>query len=200
MATDPVKNLEKRYDDLVNDIIGELEALIKDLRYEKVNIRRSLRVDIKKLHEEKMQVILDKRNELEEAHSKGGYGIEKIHIDEAKKNHEKFEDLLKEEMTLDSGEVITLQSEEKRIEKDIVLIYNLRIYIEKNTNNKGNRFKLDTAEMQRLIKRVYNNIASRKQEEERAEKHEEMKKTIESDAKEIIKRLDEMLEAKRLPP
>ena len=62
MATDPVKNLEKRYDDLVNDIIGELEALIKDLRYEKVNIRRSLRVDIKKLHEEKMQVILDKRN------------------------------------------------------------------------------------------------------------------------------------------
>ena len=83
---DPIKNLVKRYDELVSDIIGHLKNLLDDLKNEKESLNKERRIDIYDLYEGKKMELLDKKNEVVENH-KNKRGVKD---DQKKKNYKKL--------------------------------------------------------------------------------------------------------------
>lgn len=190
---DPIKNLLKRYDKLVSNIIGHLKNLLDDLKNEKESLNKERRIDIYDLYEGKKMELLAKKNEVVENHKNEG-GV----TDKQKKNiirsYEAFEKLIDQEMKLDKQDAVTYQSEQERIENEITVIDWLLDYIKKNTSNREKRFNLNTRAMQDKIVKVYGSIISGEKEEERTKEHKKLEKQIENTAKKLLRNINKLLE------
>ena len=188
----PIKNLEKRYDELVRDIIGHLKNLLADLNKEKESLNKERKMNIYDLYESKKMELLAKKNEVVENHkNKGGV------TDEQKNNiigsYEEFEKLIDQEMKLDKQDAVTYKSEQERVAEEIKAIGRILDYIKKNTGNSYKRFNLNTSGIQTEIRRVDKAIISRELEKKRTIKHTKLKNKINKEAETLLDSINKLL-------
>jgi len=188
----PIKNLEKRYDELVRDIIGHLKNLLADLNKEKESLNKERKMNIYDLYESKKMELLAKKNEVVENHkNKGGV------TDEQKNNiirsYEAFEKLIDQEMKLDKQDAVTYKSEQERVAEEIKAIGRILDYIKKNTGNSYKRFNLNTSGIQTEIRRVDKAIISRELEKKRTIKHTKLKNKINKEAETLLDSINKLL-------
>ena len=189
---DPIQNLVKRYDELVSDIIGHLETLATDLKNEKSLAKKGRRINIYELHMNKKMELLAKKSEVEKAHEQGS-GVTDDQKNKIISKYEAFENLIGQEMKLESGGAVTYESEQTRIAEEITAIDKLLNHIKENTSNKNKRFNLNTGKIQAEIARIDRAIISRELEQERTRKHNELKTKIHRSAGNLLKDINRAL-------
>ena len=188
----PIKNLEKRYDELVSDIIGHLKNLLDDLKNEKESLNKERRIDIYDLYEGKKMELLAMKNKVVNNPENGG-GVTDEQKNKIIRSYEAFEKLIDQEMKLDKQDAVTYKSEQERVAEEIKAIGRILDYIKKNTGNSYKRFNLNTSGVQTGIIRVGKAIISRELEKERTIKHTELKIKINNEAKTLLNSINNLL-------
>ena len=189
---DPIKNLVKRYDELVSDIIGHLKNLLDDLKNEKESLNKERRIDIYDLYEGKKMELLAMKNKVVNNPENGG-GVTDEQKNKIIRSYEAFEKLIDQEMKLDTQDAVTYKSEQERVAEEIKAIGRILDYIKKNTGNSYKRFNLNTSGIQTEIRRVDKAIISRELEKERTIKHTELKIKINNEAKTLLNSINNLL-------
>jgi len=189
---DPIKNLVKRYDELVSDIIGHLKNLLDDLKNEKESLNKERRIDIYDLYEGKKMELLAMKNKVVNNPENGG-GVTDEQKNKIIRSYEAFEKLIDQEMKLDTQDAVTYKSEQERVAEEIKAIGRILDYIKKNTGNSYKRFNLNTSGVQTGIIRVGKAIISRELEKERTIKHTELKIKINNEAKTLLNSINNLL-------
>lgn len=204
MADLSVRELEARYDELVQGIIEQLKRVLNDLKSVKENGKRARTELVRGTYYSKLRLIAEtkRKNKLyfspplrkmaEEGKAKLR-GEEEAYFEKIRPLEEEFMKLVEEKIEIDKNDYKTFLQDQQRVDGDIKKIEALLKYIQENTGNKKNRRALNTRAMHDQIKAVYTDCVNSGREKDITKRHQDLKKTIEEKADHILRELNALI-------
>ena len=194
MADLSVKELEARYDELVQGIIEKLKRVLNDLKSVKENKKRERKELIQDTYVTKSRLIV-------EAKRKSGVNLRvttgastsaatKNYFKEIRPLEKELAQLFKEKIKIDENDYKTFLEDQKRLDSDIKKIETLLNYIEQNTKDKKARRALNTGAMYDEINAVYADGINSRKELEITGSHQQLKEKIEEKANHILREIN----------
>lgn len=205
MADLKAKDVEERYDQLVQDIIEQLKRVLNDLKSVKANEKMVRGEIVRGTYFSKSRLIAETKRgsglsfgsrealNAHAAHTRAPGPLGAYYFEQIKPLEKEFQELVKEKIEIDRNDYRTFLQDQQRVNGDIKKIEALLKYIQENTGNKKNRRALNTKAMYDQIKAVYTDGINIRKESEITQRHQELKRKIEQKADQILRELNNLI-------